>query len=799
MRLKHEVLHAAAGLKQYPMFVFTLVFTLALTLGALIAAFNLNNVIMFKELPYQNTEQLYILDQEIKREGNHRRGKQHIDAQVQMYKTSKEFLPSALLLRGQGILASSDSEPRLNSLHVTYEFFEILSVPFEIGSGFSKSADMSSAPPEAVISYDTWQHYFFGREDIIGQSMEFERMQFKVVGVLKKDFKEPLLFHPDASDIYIPAAYSQLNSVNGGAATTNLLTLVQIVPGNNVEQMGSRLTSIFDDFIKTGSEAHLYKDAELDARLILLEENIKGNSGTITIMILAGAFVLLLIAFVNVTNLYLSHLNKKQQTLAICACLGAKPKLIFKRLFVESLVLTLSSTLFAILLATWLLTFIKEFAYGTLPRLSELGLDLPTVIFSVVIALLLAALLAFCGRFTVNYDALKEQLNSSGKGTSAQVSPRVRQVLIVSQTALTGLLIVASSMVLQLSLATANHPLGIDVENVISVEVDAEKNYTTEAQKKTLATEIRKRFSQLPQVAQIANTRISPIMQGHYGTFVYDESKKMIGGFLYNRVDENFMDIVQLPLLHGRNFSREEVVDHENVVILSKSMAQTIFGETDVVERRIYNSTGQAFTVVGVVGDYFSVSNGEPYFYFTYKASDINLLIKLKDQSSLSKLDILQQLRTIDPSLRIQQYLVLEQTARDLVYQYRLSAWLAGGLSLFALILACTGIYGVISYSTQMRRYEMGVRMALGAKKKRIIAMVLKDAMNPILIGLGISLLLSIVLYGLANSQVSGLIQPDAVQVGASLVLLLVFSLLACYLPVNNIVRSDPIKALRNE
>lgn len=799
MKLQHEIRHALAGLQNTPMFVFTLVFTLALTLGALIAAFNLNQLILFKPLPYKQAAQLYILDQTEVRQGKVvKSGVQHIDSQVQMYRSSQDFLHSALVLRSRGILASVPSEPRLQTLYTTAEFFDLLTVPLALGTGLSASPEMKDARPEAVLSYATWQSYFAADPDIIGQSIQFDHQQFKVVGVLDKGFKEPQPFAETASDIYLPAAYSQLSQPNGTSSTSNLLSLVKLTPGQNPTQINAQLSAIFKDFLQS-PQAQLYRDVELLPRLTRLSDAVKGDSARITLMILVGALVLLLIAFVNVLNLYLSHINKKQQILAICACLGAKPKALFKRLFVESLLLTLVASLFALIIAAWLLVLTKELAQGTLPRLNELGLDVPTVLFSCAIAVLLAGALAFFGRFAVNYDGLKQQLNASGKGTSAQVSRRVRYSLIASQIALTGLLIMMTSLVLQMSLQTANHPLGIDIENVISVEVDPGKNYPSATQIRTLATQIKQHFAQLPQVELVANSRHSPLRFGHSGTLIYDSHQQRVGGFLYNRVDEDFVGLVKLPMLHGRNFNREEVADQAKVALLSQSMARAIFNRTDVVGERIYRAKGQAFKVVGVVEDYFSVSNIDPYFYMPLDASDINLMLKIKPGMSLTKLEILQQLRTIDPSLRIQEYLQLQRTAAELVYQYSLAAWLAGGLSLFALLLACTGIYGVISYATQMRRYELGVRMALGAKRKRIVNMVLKDAIQPIVIGLVSSFLLAVLLYGMAKSQIAQLGQPDVLQISAALGLLLLFSILACFIPANSIVRQDPIKALRNE
>jgi predicted permease len=807
MKLQHEFRHAGAGLKKTPMFVFSLVFTLSLTLGALIAAFNLNQVILLNSLPYPDAEQLYIQDQEVVRGGRTTAGSQFYNAQLQIYNKSKAFVTSALVHSSNGILASVPSEPRLRTLYVTHEFFNLLAVPFEIGTGISPSEQMNDARAEVVISYDTWQQYYSSDTGIIGQSLQFNDEQFTVVGVIKKGFELTQPFTKTNSQIYLPAVYSSaLSERFEMESTRHLRTLLKLTSDQNPIQISAQLSAVFSEHVESKGNAEQFVNGQLTARLTPLISAIKGDNGQITLIVLAGAFVLLLIALVNVINLYLSHINKRQQNLAICACLGAKPKALFKRLFVESLILTMSATFFALLIAAWLLELTYQLAFDVLPRLNELALDLVTLVFSVIIAVILAALLSFCGRFAVDYNALKKYLSASGKGGSAQVSPKVRHTLIASQIALTGLLIVVTSVVLQMSLATVNHPLGINIDDVLSVEVDASKNYTTDKQRLVLATQMKQHLLTLPQVVKVSNTFQNPF--NSYGDRSYNLDKTVLTSFKYNRIDEDYLDLVQLPLLHGRNFNRDEIIDNidednEQVVLVSKSMALYIFNKTNVVGERIFIAGGNRVrTIVGVVDDYFSAiraDRGEPYFYRIKAGWNINLLIKFKPDMTMSKSEIIEQLRSIEPSLRIFKYDELEQVDNDRVYKYRLTAWIAGGLSLFALILACTGIYGVISYSTQMRRFELGVRMALGAKRKRIIDMVLKDALKPILMGLGFSVLFSILLYGVANNQITELGQLDILQVSLSLVLLLFFSLLACFIPVNTIIKQDPTKALRND
>ncbi|NQZ88819.1 MAG: ABC transporter permease [Colwellia sp.] len=804
MKLKHEIIHSIAGLKKTPIFVFTLVFTLAITLGALFAAFNLNQLILFKELPYANAEQLYILEQNKFRDGKDNIGSQIIGAQIRMHRLSKEFISSAIINSGSGILVSSPSEPVISTLFLSNELFSLLSIPFELGGAFSQSDDkapLSEAKAEAVISYQLWQTDFAGSKQVIGQSMQVNDEQYKIVGVIAQGFKEPDTFTSYASQVYLPFKYSGLNE-SIGRGTSSLLSLVRLSDGQSLAGVAEQLSMILKDFTQEGVDTTNYEDTELKAHLTKLSESIQGDSAQITLVIFAASLVLLLIAFANVVNLYLSHISKKQQLLAICACIGAKPKAIFKKLFVESLLLTISAAIFALVIAAWLLVLTREIAGEALPRLNELSLDSTTIIFSLIISVVLAALLAFFGKFAVSYDALKEQLSASGKGTNAQVSPKIRKMLIASQVSLTGLLLLVTSMVLQTNLETVNKPLGINVDNVTSVWIDAGKNYQGTQQLTTLARQLKQHFSQLPQVDSVAITTSAPILKWPWGMAYYDKNNKRLGSFRFNTIDESYIDTLQLSLLSGRNFSLEEITEQKNVIILSKASALKIFNKVDVAGQYIYNSNGKANLIIGVTENYIGNLSEEsrPQLYLPARPWwRLTLNLKIKPNMPMSKIALLEQLRIVDKSLRIQDYLPLAQAAQAMFYQYRLTAWLAAGLSLFALILACTGIYGVISYSTQMRRYELGVRMALGAKRKRIINLVLKDALKPVMLGLCASLLFAVLIYQVAMNQIEHLGSPDAIQIILSLLLLLGFSFIACFIPVKSMVKQDPVKALRDE
>ena len=438
MKSSIEIKHAFAGLKQTPGFSITLIFTLTLTLGTLLAAFNINQVMLHKPLPYPNGEQLYLLQQNYFANGKDNIGGQVEAAQYAMYRESKHLFKSALISQQRGILLSAPSKPMLVALYVSDEYFSLLGVQFSQGRALSPAADINSAEKEAILSYQLWQSQFGGKADIIGTSLQYQDQHYRIVGVAKQEIATPEPFASyGKTDLYLPMAYSGFDEKKWRGAPRNLNTLVTLKTEQKKQDIMALLDEIIANKLALADDAKLYQGKQIKSHITLLSDEIIGDSKKITLLIFAGAFALLLIAFANVVNLYLSHIAKKQQLLAICACVGAKPKALFKRLFIESLLLTLSATVFALIIAAWLLVFTQHLAEGSLPRLNELHINFITIIFSFIIAVILAFLLAFSGKFAVNYNALKEQLSASGKGNNAQVSNKIRQALIISQVAIT--------------------------------------------------------------------------------------------------------------------------------------------------------------------------------------------------------------------------------------------------------------------------------------------------------------------------------------------------------------------------
>ncbi|WP_462171921.1 ABC transporter permease [Pseudoalteromonas xiamenensis] len=794
-----------AGLRKNPTFSVTMILTLALTLGALLAAINLNQVVLFKPLPYKSPEQLYLLQQNLQSEGKNNIGGQLEAPQVAMYKQAKESNQSAAMIKQQQDQVTSDaSQPVESALYVTPEYFSLLGLPLHLGNDFSPSAWYTEALPEVVLSYEYWQRQYAGSPAVIGQTLEFNKIAYRIIGVMADKVEDPAPSAPyGPAALYLPMSNQVLNDQKWTNASKSLTTIQRINTPNLVQSTQAQFTNVMQQTLANHSDiAKTFDGYQLLAHFTPLEDAIRGDSARITIAVFAGAITLLVIALANIINLYLSHLIKQQQTLAICASIGAKPKQLFTRIFLEASVLTITASALGLLVAAWLLELTKSLAKESVHRLVELGLNWQVSLVALVCALLLALILAFFAKNTIRYHELKSHLSGSGKGTQKQISPQLRNGLIASQVAFTGVMLIASSSVLHSALSLANHPLGVDVTNTYSAQIVTAGEDLSKDGKMALINEVQQKLNNHPKIDQTARSFVSPIRRGNFSSPLVTEDGQHQGVFGFNAVDENYFPMLKQTVISGRNFSPDEIVDKAKVIIVSKALALQVFGTTEVIGKRLGFRTENLFEIVGVVDDHYNAfthSQFTGYLYWPYSTLRLNLMIRTKSGQTLSRKEVIDLVNQVNSNATVLEFLNVAQTSDELVFHHKLAAALSSGLSILALGLACAGIFGVVSYGTQMRRFELGVRMALGAKPKRVLAMVVKEALKPLLTGVIVAFLLSAGCYTVFNELFVTYAKPQFAQVAIAIAVLFGFCYLACVIPVKQIIKADPISALRNE
>jgi predicted permease len=799
---------AQKSLRNRPGFVATTVVTLALTLGALIAVFNLNYLLLVKPLPYPHQSELGVVDHFIV-DGQQRPSSygRSIPASIVSYKNHLSspnpiFADMAIFHQRRAFLRSHAQQPRVSVMFTTAQYFEMLATPthLKLGRYFSKKEDLGQHKPVAVISYDAWQRLFSGMEDVIGQQIQVDQTHFKVIGVMAQTFVQPQLFNRN-NDIWLPWDFhgfdnEQLNSWFN--TKSDVAMLVRHAADKSVDiaqrQSSALLNSEYQKVIDFTALAN--KRTHYQSIISPLRTRLTGDSADTALLLLMAVAGLLLIACTNVINLFYSRAAQKQRTFAIQAALGARKSHLFQTMFAETLILMVISGLLGLLVGAWYFELLKQLGQGQLPRLSELELDAITLLFTLILTVSLALIFAFLSSKVVNYDALHEQLKSSGKGGGLQVPKMVRNILIVSQMTMATLLLTGALIVLQNSYSVLTQPSGFNSAHLYSLELEGStKPDVRQIQK------IRQALSSVASVNNVTASYDTPV-QSTMSMSLQNLKNDKLGAYPANFVDERYFSALGMKMLLGETFHKQQITDNSPVVIVSQSAAKLLHPKGRALGMTVTNGGVLSSKVIGIVQDIIDPSRGvndaaqKVNVYFPYAPWNFHYLLRLKEPSALTKLALETLLQAIDPSLHIVRYNSIDNTRHQLLRIDRLNAGIAIGLSLLSLLIAGVGMFGVLSYSSHMRRYELGVRMALGARTGKIVMLVLKDNLLPLLIGIGLSFSL-VVLFSVLYPQPN--MSFPILPLLATLPFLLATGLLASYLPVRKVIHQDPLKALRNE
>jgi len=806
--LMNEIKTTAASLSRVPGFVLTTVFTLSITLGILLAAFSLNHLLLYKALPYQDSERLIMMKQEIQQGDAVYRESQFFVAQNMMYKQQKTLEAMSLIYRSRAVLASHGDKPLTEVSYVTPEYFDMLTVPMILGRGFNQNERVDSNTPSAVISEALWRSTFNADKSALGQHITLGNNQYRIVGVISNEFIEPNLFaEEEVSQAWLAWDFHGQAEDTWNNAYSNTGALGKLLPGVTKAQASADFNAIIEPMFEQNGRVGKEKHQALVAYFQDLQTAIIGDNKYIGLLVLLGAAVLLLIACANIINLFFSRAAQRQRSLVIQATLGAKLKHLFFNIWLESALLSGASMVIGLIIAGWCIELLRISASSVLPRLSELSIDLTAVAFAVILTLSLSIIFALITLKLINYKQLISQLQSSGKGTGAQANSKVRNLLVASQICLATLLLLVTSLIINNALSVLNKPLGFEEKDLYNLRFDIGDRYPEAADKMQLSRDLLAELQNIEGVEQVTRTNNPPIRNGFSSTRIFDGSQSSMGQFPFTAIDNNYFTTVGLNLVAGRNFTEQEIRDDENTVILSQAAAarviERIGSDKDIIGSYVYSGGGDTYRVIGVVEDIYNPFRYEEtkgsMMYFAYSANRMTFNIRMQAGVKLEKTTLLTLVDDNFADLKIWNFTTLSDIYQGLIYHNKLTLWLSLSLAAFALLLAAVGIYGVISYNSQMRRYELGIRMALGAKSKQILAEFIKESFTPIATGFMVSVLLSVMLYTWAQQHINQWLAIDWFMTLSCIVALVVIALAACYFPAKKIITTDPIKALRSE
>jgi putative ABC transport system permease protein len=721
-------------------------------------------------------------------------------------------------------LGSGDPPQQVDAVHVSAEYFKVFGVSPIVGRTFTDTEDLPNGPAVAVIGYGVWQSRFGADRNVIGRPLLLNRVPYSIVGVLPAGFRSD----PQA-DVWLPLQ-ADPNSANQGHY---LNVAGRLKPGVTMATAQAQMKVIGEQFRKAYPK---WMDDEESVAVRSMRDATTGDVRTALLILFGAVALVLLIACANVANLLLSRAAGRQREMAIRAALGAGRRRVVRQLLTESLLLAGCGGLLGFGLGAWGVRALLLLVPGNLPRLTDAN-GVPTAIpildwrvasFTIGLSILTGVLFGLFPALQISKPDLSSALKEgSGRLGTGLRHNRARSLLVVTEMALALVLLVGAALLIRTFAELRSANPGLDARNVLTLQTSlAGGAYTTTAKVDNFTTQVVRRVASLAGIEAAASAIALPVETGI--DLPFDIAGKSAptgrdnsGDEQWRSVSPHYFQVFKIPLVRGRVFAETDVGNSARVVIINAAMAKKYWPKDDPIGQVmvIGKGMGPQFEdpprqIVGIVGNVrenglknegvgvmYIPQSQVPEGITTLANSVIPLSwsIRTATEPLSQRMAVERELHLVDGPMPVSRVRTMEQVISETVSRQRFNMVLLGIFAGVALVLAALGIYGVMSYSVQQRTQELGIRMALGASRGRMLALVMGQGMK--LVGIGVALGLALA-YGatrLLASLLFGVKASDPQTFAAVAAILSAAALVAAYVPARRATAVDPVVALRYE
>jgi predicted permease len=820
--LTGQIKQVLRRLRRAPMFTAVTLITLAAGVGANVAVFSVLEGVLLKPLPYPRPDGLisvwYVAPAIGMKELLSSPSTYFID------RDQNRTLQDIGLFTGDDVNLTGSGEPeRVRALDVTDGTLPLLGIAPQIGRWFTRQDDSPNGADTVMLTYGYWRHKFGGDPSIVGRSLTIDGKPHTVIGVLPQRFN---FMDQDVPPLILPFKFDRTKTFLGNFSYR---AIARLRPGVTIEQAGSDLARLMPVINQSfpapkGFSLKLFEQANIQPSLRPLKQDVVGDVGA-TLWVLMGSIgLVLLIACANVANLLLVRAEGRQQELAIRAALGAGWGRIAGELLFESLMLGLMGSVVGLGFAYAALRALIAMAPSGLPRLAEIGVDGRVLLFTLAVAILASLLFGAVPVFKYGRAHLGTGLREGGRTLSqSREQHRARSVLVVVQVALALVLMICSGLMIRTFRALTRVQPGFTAP--AEVQTLRLSIPTSEAKDNVQVVHMEQAIAQ--KIGLISGVRSvgisSTIPMDGSGSFdpVFAEDRTYAEGKIppierFKYVSPEFRATLGTPLVAGRDLTWSDVYDKLPVVLVSERMARAIWHSPEqALGKRVRVGTNDEWKeVIGVVGDvyddginqgpatslYWPIMTAHFYGEDVHIQRDMSFAIRTPRAGSESFLgEVRQAVWSVDPNLPLAdvhtlQYYYGESMARTSFTLIMLAV--AGGM---ALLLGVVGLYGVIAYSVLQRRREIGIRMALGAKRQELTGMFVRHGLILTATGVAFGLIAAFAVMRLMTSLLFHVSPLDPVTYGAVAAGLVATAMLASYIPSRRAATVDPVQALRGE
>ncbi|MGB2669380.1 MAG: ABC transporter permease [Candidatus Acidiferrum sp.] len=796
--------------------------TLALGIGANTAIFSVVNSVLLRPLPFQNSDRIvYILE---KLPGfstsipmnatdyNAFRERQQAFAQMGVY-GNKHF-----------DLSGTGTPERVMGARASASVFPLLGIAPLMGRTYTEQEDQSGHAV-VVLSYGLWQQTYGADPSILGREIQLNRQAYTVIGVMPKTFEFPLrggVWSTTPAELWVPMSFTP-EERQGWGNMYNHSVVARLKPGVTLEhaQSDASRTMAEVEALYPAALVAFFHGAHVGAAVAPYSQVVTGDMRLPLLLLLVAVGFVLLIACANVANLLLARSTARQKEIALRAALGADRWRLARQMITESTVLGLLSGLAAIVLGSWGMELILSLAPAGLPRMQEVRMDWRVFLFALLLSLATAILIGITPAIEATRIDPLESLKEGGRsGSSSRGRRKLQSLLIVSQTALAVMLLIGAGLLMRsFSLLLKTDP-GFHPQRVVTATIALPlRAYSKADSIRGFWKDLLASSEKLPGVSAAGFSTDLPldVEERDAVTLEGNESSgNNLPSISQSWIMGDYFGAMGITLKRGRDFTPAEIVGAPNVVIVSETAARTYWPGQDPLGKRIRYSGNFWRTVIGVAGDVKDASlqaPAGPHAYTPYlqeqnatlesqdfdELRTLHLAVRTSEDPALMFNSIRASVAAIDPEIALDDLKTMDAAIDKSLAPQRFNLVLVALFAVLAIFLAAVGVYGVLSYSISQRTREIGVRIALGAQRGRVLRMAVGEGMKLAILGTAVGMAGGFVLTRLIASLLFGITARDPFTFAAVGVLVAIVSFAACYIPARRAMRVDPIVALRYE
>ncbi len=799
----HDALYAVRMLRKNLGFTVVALMALALGIGANTAVFSVVNAVLIRPLPYEDPDRLMMVF-----ESNPQKGWKQFVASPANFLDWREqnqvFEQIAATSRASFNLTGEGEPERIPGSSVSGNLFDLLGVKPALGRAFSTEDDRDTSPPVVILSHGLWQRRFGSDANIIGRTLTLNGKSSTVIGVMPAGIQ-----YPGQSEMWSPLALSASDAAARGAHY--LLVISRLKKGVSLEQAQNEMSVIASRL----EQQYPATNSGWGVNMNSLSDRVIGDMGPSLLMLFGAVSLVLLIACANLANLLLVRGVARQKEIAVRSAIGASRSRIIRQLLTESVLLALVGGTLGLLLAFWGVRALVAINPSGVPRSQEIGIDATVLVFALAISFLTGIIFGLIPALQASKPNLNEMLKEGRSSTGSLRRQRARGFLVVSEVALSLMLLIGAGLLLKSFLRLQNENPGYDSRNALTMTLSLPGSKYKENHKRTaFFDQVLDRFNSMPGVESAAASTSIPFAGDFKWGFEITGRPPMapsdVPSANYYAVTSDYFRAMKISLTKGRFFNEKDAPGSPRVAIINETMARRYFPDEDPIGKHINITNGPPAPreIVGIVGNVmlsgFNIETPAQMYepYQQNPASSMVMVVRTTGDPMEIASSIRSQVMAVDSEQPVSNVKTLSQVVSDSIADRTFTVSLFGSFALLALVLAVVGVYGVMAFSVTQRIHEIGIRMALGAGRGEVLRLMMRQGMKPVAAGIAIGAAGAFALAKILSSfsellhKVS--VTDPVVFVFIPLLLGAVASL-ACAIPARRASKTDPMTALHYE